>query len=142
MALRGDRGRPGRLRDAVRSMPAEGFVGANVTVPHKGAALAVADEISEVAREIGAANTLVFDDGEIRAYNTDAEGFLERAAGVARRAPGARARRRRRRPGGRLGAGPRRSRGRGLEPHRAALAEPLRRARRPAGRRPMPAPTS
>ena len=57
-------------------MPAEGFAGANVTVPHKGAALAVADELSEVAREVGAANTLSFEDGVIHAYNTDAEGFL------------------------------------------------------------------
>ena len=57
-------------------MPGEGFAGANVTVPHKGAALAVADELSETAREIGAANTLVFADGEIRAENTDAEGLL------------------------------------------------------------------
>ena len=57
-------------------MPGEGFAGANVTVPHKGAALAVADELSETAREIGAANTLIFADGEIRADNTDADGLL------------------------------------------------------------------
>jgi shikimate dehydrogenase len=57
-------------------MPEEGFAGANVTVPHKGAALAIADKISEVAREIGAANTLVFADGEIGAANTDADGLL------------------------------------------------------------------
>jgi shikimate dehydrogenase len=58
-------------------MPAEGFVGANVTVPHKTAALVVAEELSEVAREIGAANTLAFEGGLIRAYNTDAEGLLK-----------------------------------------------------------------
>jgi shikimate dehydrogenase len=60
----------------VRAMPAEGFVGANVTVPHKGAALALADELSETAREIGAANTLVFTGDEVRAENTDAGGLL------------------------------------------------------------------
>ncbi len=70
---------PDAFEGRVRAMPGEGFAGANVTVPHKGAALALADELSETAREIGAANTLVFDDGaggEIRAENTDAEGFL------------------------------------------------------------------
>ncbi len=60
----------------VRAMPDEGFAGANVTVPHKGAALALADTLSETAREIGAANTLVFADEEIRAENTDADGLL------------------------------------------------------------------
>jgi shikimate dehydrogenase len=67
---------PDAFEARVRAMPGEGFAGANVTVPHKGAALAVADELSETAREIGAANTLVFEDGEIRAENTDAGGLL------------------------------------------------------------------
>lgn len=67
---------PDGFEARARSMPGEGFAGANVTVPHKAAALAVADELSETAREIGAANTLVFADGEIRAENTDAEGLL------------------------------------------------------------------
>jgi shikimate dehydrogenase len=67
---------PDRFEERVRAMAGEGFAGANVTVPHKGAALALADELSGVAREVGAANTLVFLDGEIRAENTDAEGFL------------------------------------------------------------------
>ena len=67
---------PDVFEAAVREMPAEGFAGANVTVPHKGAALSLADELSETAREIGAANTLVFAGGEIRAENTDADGLL------------------------------------------------------------------
>lgn len=67
---------PDALEARVRAMPGEGFVGANVTVPHKGAALALADELSETAREIGAANTLVFAGAEIRAENTDADGLL------------------------------------------------------------------
>ena len=67
---------PDEFEARVRAMPGEGFAGANVTVPHKGAALALADELSETAREIGAANTLVFADGEIRADNTDADGLL------------------------------------------------------------------
>jgi shikimate dehydrogenase len=72
---------PDAFEARVRAMPGEGFVGANVTVPHKGAALALADELSETAREIGAANTLVFADGEVRAENTDAEGFLRSLPG-------------------------------------------------------------
>lgn len=67
---------PDAFEARVREMAAEGFAGANVTVPHKGAALALADELSETAREIGAANTLVFESGEIRAENTDAGGLL------------------------------------------------------------------
>ena len=60
----------------VAGMAADGFAGANVTVPHKQAALAVAAEASERAREIGAANTLSFDEGRVLAENTDAPGFL------------------------------------------------------------------
>jgi shikimate dehydrogenase len=67
---------PPGFGERVRAMPGEGFAGANVTVPHKEAALAAADTPSEVAREIGAANTLTFVGGEIRAHNTDADGFL------------------------------------------------------------------
>ncbi|HEX4305028.1 MAG TPA: hypothetical protein VHZ54_03230, partial [Solirubrobacterales bacterium] len=48
----------------------------NVTLPHKEAALAIADEASEGARAIGAANTLTFSDGRIAAANTDAGGVL------------------------------------------------------------------
>jgi shikimate dehydrogenase len=67
---------PGEFEDRVRSMVAGECVGANLTIPHKEAALALADELSETAREIGAANTLSFADGSIRADNTDAGGFL------------------------------------------------------------------
>src|SRR5260221_13926763 len=67
---------PEGFEDRVRAMAAEGFAGANVTVPHKEAALALADAPSEVAREIGAANTLAFADEQIHAHNTDADGFL------------------------------------------------------------------
>lgn len=67
---------PDAFEERLRQMPEQGFVGANVTVPHKSAALSAADELSEVAREIGAANTLSFRDGEIYAHNTDADGFL------------------------------------------------------------------
>jgi shikimate dehydrogenase len=68
---------PDRFEERVRAMPGEGFVGANVTVPHKGAALLVSERRSGVAREIGAANTLTFEEDEIRADNTDAQGLME-----------------------------------------------------------------
>jgi shikimate dehydrogenase len=68
---------PDEFDARVRAMPGEGFVGANVTVPHKVAALALADEPSAAAVEIGAANTLTFADGQVLAENTDAAGFLD-----------------------------------------------------------------
>jgi shikimate dehydrogenase len=61
----------------VRALPDAGFIGANVTIPHKEAALALADEATERARTIGAANTLTFAGGEIHADNTDAPGLLD-----------------------------------------------------------------
>jgi len=68
---------PDQFEQRVRAMPGEGFVGANVTVPHKGAALLVSERRSGAAREIGAANTLTFQEDEIRADNTDAQGLME-----------------------------------------------------------------
>jgi shikimate dehydrogenase len=68
---------PDAFAETVRALGAAGFVGANVTVPHKEAALALADSAGEAAREIGAANTLSFSaDGEIHAENTDAPGLI------------------------------------------------------------------
>ncbi len=67
---------PAEFESRVRAMPGEGFVGANVTVPHKAAALELADGSSRVAREIGAANTLSFEAGAITAENTDAPGLI------------------------------------------------------------------
>ncbi len=68
---------PERFAETVRALEPAGFIGANVTIPHKHAALALADTVSEAARAIGAANTLTFSpDGRIAAENTDAPGFL------------------------------------------------------------------
>ncbi|MDP9228251.1 MAG: shikimate dehydrogenase [Actinomycetota bacterium] len=66
---------PAEFERLARALPEQGFAGANVTIPHKQAALALAGEASAAAREIGAANTLTFA-GEIRADNTDAHGLL------------------------------------------------------------------
>jgi shikimate dehydrogenase len=68
---------PELFAQTVSGLPAAGFVGANVTIPHKEAALALADTSTGAARAIGAANTLTFTaDGTIHAANTDAPGLL------------------------------------------------------------------
>ena len=68
---------PELLEETVRGLPGAGFKGANVTIPHKEAALALADEATPRARAIGAANTLTFTaQGTIHADNTDAPGLL------------------------------------------------------------------
>ncbi|MCC5959196.1 MAG: shikimate dehydrogenase [Rhodobacteraceae bacterium] len=68
---------PDNLESVLRALPHMGFVGVNVTIPHKEKVLALADDISEVAARIGAVNTLTFGaDGRIHADNTDGYGFL------------------------------------------------------------------
>ncbi|ETX15907.1 shikimate 5-dehydrogenase [Roseivivax halodurans JCM 10272] len=65
------------FENVVRMMPRMGFVGANVTIPHKERAFGLADVVSDRASLIGAVNTLTFrDDGRIYADNTDGYGFL------------------------------------------------------------------
>lgn len=68
---------PDHLAAAVAALPRLGFRGANVTIPHKEAVLALCDRVSEEARRIGAVNTLVIDaDGRLEGRNTDGFGFL------------------------------------------------------------------
>ena len=75
---------PGEVIDLIGRMGSEGFVGANVTVPHKQAALKAADEATVAAREIGAVNTLSFGPDGISADNTDAPGLLAALEGPVR----------------------------------------------------------
>jgi shikimate dehydrogenase len=63
---------PELFAETVCALPGAGFRGVNVTIPHKQAALALADEATERAIAIGAANTLSFEAGRIIADNTDA----------------------------------------------------------------------
>lgn len=66
------------LAEAIRVLPKLGFVGVNVTIPHKETALALADLVTDRAALIGAANTLIFrKDGKVHADNTDGYGFTE-----------------------------------------------------------------
>ena len=66
---------PDELQDFVFRLALRGFVGANVTLPHKERVLSLSTPDAR-ARAIGAANTLWFADGELRATNTDVEGFI------------------------------------------------------------------
>ena len=68
---------PEDLEATLRQMPKMGFVGANVTIPHKEAVMEIADLVTDRAKLIGAANTLIFrEDGSIVADNTDGYGFI------------------------------------------------------------------
>jgi len=68
---------PELFAETVRALGPAGFLGANVTIPHKEAALALADRASDRAQAIGAANMLTFAaDGTVAADNTDAPGLI------------------------------------------------------------------
>ena len=67
--------RPEDFGKVVAAMPLMGFAGANVTVPHKEAAFALAMTLDEDAKTTGAVNTLVFADGVVKGFNTDVRGF-------------------------------------------------------------------
>lgn len=70
--------RPENFATAFRALPALGFRGVNITVPHKEAALANCDTVDDQAQRIGAVNTVIIDeDGKLCGSNTDAFGFLE-----------------------------------------------------------------
>jgi shikimate dehydrogenase len=70
--------RPEHLAQALRALPALGFCGCNLTLPHKQAALAIVDRVDPLARRIGAMNTVVVAaDGSLEGSNTDVFGFRE-----------------------------------------------------------------
>lgn len=65
------------LEDVVRTLPKLGFVGANITIPHKEQVMGIADLVTDRAALIGSVNTLIFrPDGKIHGDNTDGYGFL------------------------------------------------------------------
>jgi shikimate dehydrogenase len=81
---------PELLAEVVPALAGTGFAGANVTIPHKRAALALAGAATPAARAIGAANTLTFTpDGAVEADNTDAPGLLAALDGAGQRVAGA-----------------------------------------------------
>lgn len=69
--------RPAGLAAALRALPALGFAGCNLTIPHKHEALHLVDELHDSARAIGAVNCVsVRPDGRLLGSNTDADGFV------------------------------------------------------------------
>lgn len=67
---------PEHLPDAVALAKESGFLGLNLTVPHKIAALGLCDDLDDTARQLGAVNTLLFDGGTIAGFNTDGPGLV------------------------------------------------------------------
>ena len=73
--------RPEEIAEFLKTLGSHGYAGANVTLPHKEAALAAADRADQAATTIGAANTLWLDaKGLLHASNTDAYGFMTHLA--------------------------------------------------------------
>lgn len=64
------------LAARIAELRAPSVLGANVTIPHKEAAVPMMDELDELARKVGALNTIANRDGRLHGYNTDVEGFL------------------------------------------------------------------
>lgn len=76
---------PEAVADFLRSLSANGYVGCNVTVPHKAAAFSAADEREDSAKAVSAANTLWLSDGKLVAANTDTCGYM---TNLSQQAPG------------------------------------------------------
>jgi len=66
---------PNELRQALNRLRTLSFIGANLTIPHKIAALEFVDDLDESALRIGAVNTVKIDNGQVRGFNTDGKGF-------------------------------------------------------------------
>src|SRR5689334_6608768 len=67
---------PSALGRAVQGMKALGYIGWNVTIPHKVEIISHLDELDETASEIGAVNTVVNHNGRLIGYNTDGMGYI------------------------------------------------------------------
>jgi shikimate dehydrogenase len=66
----------GHVAEAFRQFAKRGFLGVNITIPHKFEALSVVDEVDELAAALGAVNTLIMHGGRLLGCNTDGPGFL------------------------------------------------------------------
>lgn len=64
------------LAEALRLLPGAGFLGVNLTLPHKAAALDLLDDLDDHARQIGAVNTVVIEEGRLLGFNTDGPGLV------------------------------------------------------------------
>jgi len=68
---------PDDLKEAVEGLRALHFAGFNVTIPHKETIVPYLDEVTKLARDIGAVNTVQNQEGKLTGYNTDGPGFIE-----------------------------------------------------------------
>ena len=68
---------PDYLMKTVKAMPGKGYIGGNVTIPHKEKVMMLCDDIDQSALAVGAVNTLKFEGGKIKGYNTDVHGFTQ-----------------------------------------------------------------
>lgn len=68
--------KPENLKQAIEGFKAMGFLGANVTIPHKQEVMNYVDELTDEAKNIGAVNTLYFEDDKLIGDNTDGRGFV------------------------------------------------------------------
>ncbi len=69
---------PEKLSDAIRGLPALGFAGCNITIPHKVNAMAMMDVVHPVAQRMGAINTIVVQaDGSLHGFNNDGFGYIQ-----------------------------------------------------------------
>ena len=69
--------KPEGLGDAVKGLKALGVCGFNITIPHKESVIPFLDEVDELARAIGAVNTVINKDGRLIGYNTDGIGYIK-----------------------------------------------------------------
>ena len=69
---------PHKLEDAIRGLPALGFAGCNLTIPHKVNAMKLIDVVHPTAQRMGAINTIVVQpDGALHGFNNDGYGYLQ-----------------------------------------------------------------
>lgn len=69
--------KPDLLESHIDKLIRQGYLGFNVTIPHKESLLALCDEVDEEARAIGAVNTVAIKDGKLYGHNTDIFGFIQ-----------------------------------------------------------------
>lgn len=68
--------RPEELAAALKLLPGAGFLGVNLTIPHKAAAMPLLDEVDDHARRLGVVNTVLVEDGKLFGFNTDGPGLV------------------------------------------------------------------
>jgi len=69
--------KPDELAHFLRNLAVEGYVGCNVTIPHKEAALSIISEVDDIVRRTGSLNTVYYEGGALKATSTDGEGFYQ-----------------------------------------------------------------